>query len=171
MFEHNGWPIVVALVIAGGLAGCNGKPEDTGQGASSDTPTLKTPAPPYPAWANAMLGHDLKQVSRGTAICKGVVDTVSAKHTGAHPGSEIEGWAWDEKDRRPVARVVFTDSSDRIVGGATEGGARPDVMTALPEVKTPAVGWKGVAGTLSGTVNAVGLTEDGAACVIGSTAL
>ena len=172
MYDLNRWRFGLALALTAGLAGCNGKPEDLGQGgASSQAATSTSPAPPYPAWANAMIGKDLKQVSQGTAVCKGAIDLVSAKHTGAHPGSEIEGWAWNEKEARPVAKVVFTNAGDRIVGAATEGNPRTDVVAVVPEVKSPAVGWKGVSGTTSGSVTAVGLTDSGASCVLGSTNL
>lgn len=171
MSDHRRLGFGLALVLAAGLASCNGKPEDVGQGGGADAASTKTPAPPYPAWADAMIGKDLKQVSRGPAACKGVVDTVSAKHMGARPGSEIEGWAWDESDHKPLARVVFTDQADQIVGAATVGNLRPDVVSAMAEVKTPAVGWKGVAGRTSGTVTAVGLTDADASCVLASTTL
>ena len=171
MSEHNRWRIGVALMLAAGLAACSGKPEDVGQGGSVEATSTKTPAPPYPAWANVMIGKDLKQVSHGATICKGMVDIVSAKHTGVRPGSEIEGWAWNETDRKPLAKVVFTDPSDHIVGAATVGNLRQDVVSGVPEIKTPAVGWKGVVGETSGAVTAVGLTDTDASCVLGSTTL
>ena len=159
----------VGLVLAAGLAACNGKPEDTGEG--SDAAQVETPAPPYPAWANAMIGKGLRDVSRGVMTCKGQVDLVSAKHTGRRPGSEIEGWGWDLQGAKPLAKVLFTDPNDRVVGGATVGNPRPDVKTAVAEVKTLAVGWKGVAGVTSGPVTAIGLSDTGASCVLSSTDL
>ena len=169
MLVSNRWWVGVALVA--GISGCNGKPEDTGQSAGADVATSKTSAPPYPAWATAMIGKPLSAVSRGIVTCKGQVDLVSAKHTGARPGSEIEGWAWNEKDAKPLAKVVFIDQTNRIVGAATAGAVREDVKAALPEVKTAAVGWKGVTGATSGQVTAVGLTDNDASCVLSSTTL
>ncbi len=163
--------VSVALVLAAALAGCNGKPEDTGQGAGADVTTLKTPAPPYPAWTTGMIGKNLGEVSHGTTTCKGQIDTVSAKYTGVRPGSQIEGWAWNERDARPMDKVLFVDSGNRILGGANGGNLREDVKAALPEVKTAAVGWKGVAGATSGQVTAVGLSDHGTSCVLSSTAL
>ncbi len=171
MLRHSWTWISVALALTATLAGCNGKPEDTGENAASDATTFKTPAPPYPAWAMGMIGKNLSEVGHGATTCKGQIDTVSAKYTGARPGSLIEGWAWDEKDAKPVDKVLFADSSNRIVGAAVEGNARADVKAALPEVKTVAVGWKGVAGMTSGQVTAIGLTDRGASCVLSSTAL
>ena len=171
MVEFNPWRIGVALVLAAGLAGCNGKPEDTGQSASSDATTVKSPAPPYPGWATGMIGKNLSEVSRGPITCKGQVDLVSAKYTGVRPGAMIEGWAWDEKDAKPVDKVLFVDPSNRIIGAANEGNPREDVKAAVAEVKTTAVGWKGVAGVNTGQVTAVGLTDRGAACVLSSTTL
>ena len=77
MPAHNHWRIGVVLMLAAGLAACNGKPEDVGQG----------------------------------------------------------------------------------------------VVQGVPEVKTPAVGWKGVVGRTSGAVTAIGLTATNASCVLGSTTL
>ena len=170
MDRHRWTWISVALALTA-LAGCNGKPEDTGQSAASDATIVKAPAPPYPAWATAMIGKNLSEVGHGTTTCKGQIDTVSAKYTGARPGSLIEGWAWNEKDVKPMDEVVFVDSSNRIVGAAVEGAPRTDVKAAVPEVKTVAVGWKGVAGMTSGQVTAIGLTDRGASCVLSSTAL
>ena len=169
MSKRNRFGICVVLMLVAGLAGCNGKPEDTGQGAASED--VKTPAPPYPAWATAMLGRGLKEVTRGTTSCKGQIDVVSVKHTGVRPGSEIEGWAWDEKGAQPIAKVLFTNQNDRVIGAADGGRPRPDVKAALPEVKTVAVGWKGVAGATSGDVTAIGMTGGGASCVLSSTSL
>ncbi len=171
MIEHSWSRIVAALALAAGLAGCNGQPEDTGQSASPSATTSKTPAPPYPPWANGMIGKTLGDVSHGVITCKGQIDTVAAKHTGVHPGSQIEGWAWNEKDAKPVDKVLFVDSSNRIVGGAVEGAPRTDVKAAMPEVKTVAVGWKGVAGVTSGEVTAIGLSDRGGSCVLSTTSL
>ena len=171
MFERGRLPICVALLLAAALTGCNGKPEDLGQGSSADSADVKTPAPPYPAWAGPMIGKGLGQVSQGAATCKGQVDLVSAKHTGRRPGTEIEGWGWDAQGAKPLAKVLFTDQNDRVVGAATVGNPRSDVVTNLPEVKTPKVGWKGVAGVTSGPVTAIGLTDTGASCVLSSVAL
>ena len=171
MSSRSGLGVCTAALLAAAVVACNGKPEDTGQGGSAEEATAKTPAPPYPVWANAMIGKGLKDVSHGAASCKGTIDIVTTKHTGARPGSEIEGWAWNEKDARPIARVLFVDPNDRVVGGANGGFPRPDVVSALSEVKTPAVGWKGVAGSTSGSVTAVGLTEAGASCVLSSVTL
>ncbi len=172
MFERSGPPICVALLLAAAaLAGCNGKPEDTGQGDSAETADSKSPAPPYPVWAGPMIGKGLTTVTRGTTVCKGQVDLVSRKHTGVRPGSEIEGWGWDVQGARPLARVLFTDPNDRVVGAANVGAPRPDVVANMPEVKTPAVGWKGVAGTTSGPVTAIGLDAGGASCVLSSVEL
>ena len=169
MFERRRPLIWLALVLAAGLAACNGKPEDTGQ--ASEASEVKTPAPPYPAWSNPMIGKGLREVSRGVTTCKGQVDLVSVKHTGRRPGSEIEGWGWDLRAAKPLAKVLFTDPTDRIVGAAAVGNMRQDVKTAVSEVTTPAVGWKGVAGPTSGPVTAVGLSASGASCVLSSVNL
>lgn len=158
------------------LAAC-GKPEDTrgyvvtGPSAADTSAEVKTPPPPVPASVAPLMGRNLKDVSKGIAVCKGVLDIVTRRHTGAKPGSEIEGWGWDEGGARPLTSVLFTDPHGKVVGGATVGAPRGDVPKALPEVKTPNVGWKGVADVATDQLQAVGVTANGATCVMGQTNL
>jgi hypothetical protein len=150
-----------ALWIAalGALAGC-GKPED--DGASPNTVT--TPLPPYPAWSAGMIGKPLAAVAKGKANCFGVFDAIAAKHVGAKPGVEVDGWAWDKAAKQPVRHVLIVDLNDRIVGAADVVTARPDVVAAYPYITSKIVGWHGVAGTITGTVLAVGLGATGGQC-------
>jgi len=150
-----------ALCIAalGALSGC-GKPEDDGISAN----TVTTPLPPYPAWSVAMIGKPLASVVKGKADCMGVFDVVSAKHVGASPGSEVEGWAWDKMAKQGVQHVLIVDLDDRIVGAANGGNARADVPPAMPTVTSKFVGWHGVVGATKGTVLAVGLGAAGGRC-------
>jgi hypothetical protein len=150
-----------ALCIAalGALSGC-GKPEDDGASINAVT----TPLPPYPAWAVAMIGKPLASVVRGKADCMGVFDVASAKHVGASPGSEVEGWAWDKTAKQGVQHILIVNLDDRIVGAATGGNARADVPPAMPGVTSKFVGWHGVVGATTGTVLAVGLGAAGGQC-------
>ena len=170
------WYAVLGLTLL--APGCNGKPEDasayTSTAPAVAAPTAaetKSPAPPYPAWAAPMIGREVRDVTRGAAVCKGALDAVTLKHTGARPGAEIEGWGWDEQGARPLDKVLLVDSAGRVVGSGVFGKLRPDVPKAVPEVKTPAVGWKGVAGMTRGEVQAMGVTAGGGACPLGRTTM
>jgi hypothetical protein len=162
-----------ALLLA---AGC-GKPEDArvymggGSAPASVVAEVKTPPPPVPVSVTPFMGRNLKAFSKGMAVCKGMLDTVTRRHTGARPGAEIEGWGWDERGARPLTEVLFTDPGGKVVGGATVGNPRPDVPKAMPEVKTPNVGWRGVADVATDQLQAVGVTAAGDTCVIGQTNL
>jgi hypothetical protein len=151
----------VALCIAafGALSGC-GKPED--DGASSNTVT--TPLPPYPAWSAGMIGKPLQAVAKGKSDCLGVFDGVSAKHTGAKPGSEVAGWAWDKVAKQPVHHILIVDLDDRIVGAGESGFARPDVIASYPYMTGNNVGWHAIVGATTGTMLAVGLDANGGQC-------
>ncbi len=150
-----------ALCIAalGALSGC-GKPEDDGASAN----TVTTPLPPYPAWSVGMIGKPLASVVRGKADCIGVFDAVSARHTGAKPGVEVDGWAWDKTAKQGVQHVLIVDLDDRIVGAADGGRGRADVPQNMPTVTSPLVGWRGVVAATTGTVLAVGLGAKGGEC-------
>jgi hypothetical protein len=160
----------VALLVLATLSGCNGKPEE-GSGPGSDAELLKTPAPPYPAFAAGMVGKPLSMVSKGSTTCKGKVDMVTAKHSGARKGSEVQGWAWDEAGAKPFDRVVFTDPSGTVIGAATVSVVRKDVPGAMKEITNPNVGWTGVIGRLDGTFRAVGLSANSAACTFDTSSL
>jgi hypothetical protein len=152
----------LCVAVLSALSGC-GQPEDDGLSAT----TVNTPLPPYPAWSVAMIGKPLASVVRGKANCFGVFDAVEATHTGAHPGVEVEGWAWDKTAKQAVQHILIVDLNDRILGAADGGGrARSDVQTAYPEMTTKFVGWRGVVGATTGTVLAVGLGAQGGQCAL-----
>ena len=160
----------LALVI--GLAGCNGKPEDTGQSAApAVSPLVKTPAPRAPEWVAAMLGHKVTDVAKATTPCLGSLDVIGTRYAGPPQKAQIEGWGWDQAGKRPVARVVFTDDDGKIVGGGVIDYPRKDVPAAVPEVKTAMVGWRGLATASTGDITAVGLTSTGGYCTLGTTTL
>jgi hypothetical protein len=172
-------PLLTPCALAGLLlvAGC-GKPEDArgympslASSSAASAVQVKTPAPPVPAWATPLMGHNYRQASKGTAVCRGVLDDVTARHTGPHPGSEIEGWGWDERGAKPLDKVLFITAAGNVIGGADVGVVRIDVPKVFPEIKTPKVGWKGVADVISDQVQAIGVTADGDTCLLGQTDL
>jgi hypothetical protein len=152
------WAALCVAAFAA-LAGC-GKPEDDGVTLN----TVTTPLPPYPAWSVGMIGKPLSSVVQGKADCFGVFDVVSAKHTGATPGVEVDGWAWDKAAKQPVHHVLIVDLNDRILGAADSGRPRADVVAAYPYMTTNLMGWHGEAGVTTGTVLAVGLGAKGGRC-------
>ncbi len=151
----------VALCIAAfaAVSGC-GKPEDDGVSVN----TVATPLPPYPAWSVGMIGKPLASVIKGKADCFGVFDAISANHTGASPGVEVDGWAWDKAAKQPVQRILIVDLTDRVVGAAMSGRPRDDVVAAYPYMTSKFVGWHGEAGVTAGTLLAVGLGATGGQC-------
>jgi len=146
------------------LSGC-GRPEDDGVKSN----TVATPLPPYPAWSASMIGKPLAEVVKGKANCIGVFDTVTATHTGANPGVEVEGWAWDAAAKHGVQHVLIVDLNDRIIGAADGGRPRADVPPAFPTITSPLVGWHGVVGQTTGTALAVGLGATGGECSLSSS--
>jgi len=149
----------LCIAVLGALSAC-GKPEDDGLSSNSVT----TPLPPYPAWSAGMIGKPLASVVRGKADCIGVFDTVTAKHVGASPGSEVEGWAWDKTAKTGVKHILIVDLDDRILGAADGGRPRSDVPANSPNVTSQYVGWHGEVGVTKGTVLAVGLGAKGGRC-------
>ena len=165
--------IYAALAMTAALAGCNGKPEDTGQSSGAPAPAapVKGPAPAYADWVAPMLGHKVTEFAKVTTPCLGSFDVAGTRYVGPPAKVDVAGWGWDQTGKRPIARVVLTNEDGRIVGGAVTGVNRPDVPAAVPEVKTPAVGWKGIAQASSGDITAVGLTASGGFCTLGTTTL
>ena len=166
--------LFVMLALTGGVAAC-GKPENDGYTqkstlTGSGSADQKTPAPPLPAWAAGVMGQPLSSLAKGSVTCRGYID-VAVRHVGAKPGIAIEGWAWDIKDAKPLSRVLFIDSTSRVIGAAEVGRSRPDVMRAMPMVKSPAVGWSGVTYATSGMISAVGVTAASQTCVLASREL
>jgi hypothetical protein len=143
-----------------GLSAC-GKPEDDGANADA----LTTPLPPYPAWAKPMIGQPLTKVLNGRGDCEGVFDVVISRHAGAHPGVEVGGWAWDKAGQRGVQHILFVDPDNKVIGAAEGGLLRTDVPKAMPEVKSPMVGWRGEIGATTGVALAVGIGANNGACL------
>jgi len=152
---------VLCVAAFGALSGC-GKPEDDGAMLA----TVTTPLPPYPAWSTGMIGKPLASVVQGKADCIGVFDVISARHTGAKPGAEVDGWAWDKTVKQGVQHVLIVDLDDRIVGAADGGRPRSDVPQNSPFVTSKFVGWHGVTGATTGTILAVGLGAKGGQCAL-----
>lgn len=58
------------------------------------------------------------------------------------PGWEMEGWAWDHHESRPMSLLVAV-SHDGVISGVGDSGiARPDVPAVNKDVVDARVGWK-----------------------------
>jgi hypothetical protein len=146
----------------GGLAACKD---------SEPAPVVanvKTPLPPYPAWAAALVGQNMAHVLTGHGVCVGAWDVVTTKHLGTRPGDEAEGWGWDVTAKAPVQHILFVNGDNFIVGAGDGGRPRPDVSKAREDVTSPSTGWHGMIGVTSGKILAVGVTAKNASCNVGS---
>jgi hypothetical protein len=129
---------------------------------------VKTPLPAYPAWANGLIGQNMGHVLTGHGVCVGAWDVVTAKHLGARPGDEAEGWGWDVAAKAPIQHILFVNGDNFIVGAGDGGRPRPDVSKAREDVTASNVGWHGVIGVTRGKLLAVGVTRKNASCNVGA---
>src|ERR1051326_2938776 len=74
--------------------------------------------------------------------CIGRLDRIDRVIAGTNGGFRVSGWAWDTKDRSAPRTVLLVE--DGIVKGIGRViTARPDVVTAVPEVRTLKNGFAG----------------------------
>jgi len=162
--------IAPALVAAGLtltlVAGCD-KPKDRSEqtAAPAAVEPATPPRPPQPAWATAYLGKSLRELFPKTGDCIGNTEAVETRYT---DGAAIIGWGWDNAAKTAVARIVLVDAGFRVVGAGESGMSRPDVPAARPDIPDPNTGWRAIATTAAGAVDAYGITDDGqGACKLG----
>jgi hypothetical protein len=162
---------VAMAVVAGVLGGC-GKPENSAYTMSASTPaaTTSAPLPAAPDWAAGVLGRPVSSFAKGSTVCRGAID-VTTKHVGKSPGDAIEGWAWDTGAKAPPDRLLLADASAKVIGVGQITRTRPDVPKAVPEVKSPQVGWTVVTRSTKGVGSVLGLSRAGALCTIGPAQL
>ena len=123
--------------------------------------------PPAPAWAQALIGKNLRAAFPKTGICRGNTDIVQRQYAGAPAGVQIHGWGWDTARKARVDRVLLVDATLRIVGAGEGGISRTDVPTALPEVTDPNSGWNANIAVTKGPLDGYGVTGDDSVCVLG----
>ena len=123
--------------------------------------------PPAPAWAQALIGKNLRAAFPKTGICRGNTDIVQRQYAGAPAGVQIHGWGWDTARKARVDRVLLVDATFRIVGAGEGGISRTDVPTALPEVTDPNSGWNANIAVTKGPLDGYGVTGDDSVCVLG----
>lgn len=107
-------------------------------------PVLADSIPAYPIWASRLLGARLSVAfSKRSFQCLGYLDGVVARYAGTRQGIKVFGWSYDAASKSPIAKVVFTDDSGRIVGAGAGGFQRPDVPARLPAIASTLTGWQG----------------------------
>ncbi len=113
------------------------------------------------------MGQPLAAVARADGQCLGAID--KAEPLADDPrGLRLEGWSWDVRHDRQVERLIVVGADGRVVGLASGGEIRPDVIAAVPQVDHIANGWFGYARGRPGDVLAVyGLTARGQVCPLG----
>ncbi|MGO9607166.1 MAG: hypothetical protein ACLQAT_27865 [Candidatus Binataceae bacterium] len=73
--------------------------------------------------------------------CLGWFEGVSSD--GVTGGAKVGGWAWSSKEKVAPSQILLADDAGTIVGFASGGLDRPDVVTALPAVTDKKTGWRG----------------------------
>ena len=113
------------------------------------------------------MGQPLASVAKTDGACLGAID--KAAPLPADPsGLQLEGWSWDLQHDRRIEQVIIVGADGRIVGLASGGEFRPDVIRAVRQVDHVANGWFGYARGRPGDVLTVyGLTASGHVCTLG----
>jgi hypothetical protein len=73
--------------------------------------------------------------------CVGYFD--SASSDGFEGGAKVNGWAWASKEKIAPSQILLADDAGTIVGLASGGVERPDVVAVLPGITDRKTGWQG----------------------------
>ena len=89
------------------------------------------------------LGRHVRDVASVSSAgsCLGFFDGVSSD--GVTGGAKVNGWAWSSKEKVAPSQILLADDAGTIVGLASGGFGRPDVVTGLPVVTDEKTGWQG----------------------------
>ncbi|MGO9604033.1 MAG: hypothetical protein ACLQAT_11645 [Candidatus Binataceae bacterium] len=92
-----------------------------------------------------LLGRDLKEVAAETSpdACLGSFDIASG--VGVLGGAKVQGWAWSKNEKSVPKLILLVDRAGIVVGLASGGIERPDVIAAIPEIDEQKTGWQGYA--------------------------
>jgi len=119
------------------------------------------PLPPPPAWAQGLIGRNVRQAFPRTGACVGNTDGVASRFGSGRAGARVVGWGWDPDRQAPIGRVVLVDEDFRIVGAGDTGMARRDVPRAMPAITSLTTGWKAITSRVAGPLDAYGVKADG----------
>ena len=108
------------------------------------------------------LGRRVSEVASPSpsGSCLGSFDIASG--AGVQGGAKVQGWAWSRPEMKSPTQVLLVDDAGIIVGLATGGIQRPDVLAVVPEVTDAGIGWEGYAKGAR-AVSAYALIESGRA--------
>ena len=114
------------------------------------------------------MGRPLASFAKADGQCLGAIDK-AAPLPNDPSGLKLEGWSWDTRHDRRVEQLIIVGADGRVVGLASGGEFRPDVIKAVREVDHVATGWFGYARGVSGDVLTVyGMTGSGQVCPLGA---
>jgi hypothetical protein len=98
-------------------------------------------------------------------------DEVQPLILGATKASLASGWAWDQKNNRPIHEVILVDASGAIIGVAYSTQLRQDVVQYFKNPAMSWCGWRGVTQPvdIKGPISAFGVIDSsGCVCFLGS---
>ena len=106
------------------------------------------------------IGRPIDKIAKVAApgSCLGFFDGVSSD--GVRGGAKAWGRAWSTREKKALSQILLANGSGIIVGLASGGIERPDVVAAIPEVKDKTTGWQGYSKNAH-TVSAYGLVDSG----------
>jgi hypothetical protein len=158
--------LICPLLALALLVGC--EKEEARKQHSEATPIVTTPLPPYPAWAQTLIGSHIKVDPSAASACRGAFDVVKVRHLGPSLGDEVEGWSWLTAEKKPADHIVFVDRNGLVTGAGETTVDRPDVQAAIPSVTQVKVGWHGEINANTGTMTALAGLSNGGYCSVGS---
>lgn len=133
------------------------------------TPILRRYGKSLYAWPEAYwIGRRLGEVTTlRPKRCMGFFDAVARPRASGVDTVLVRGWAIDRKTDTPAKRILLTNKQGHIVGFASPGMPRPDVVSALNEQGAAQSGWEGVARASGGELHAFALLPGAVACPVG----
>ncbi len=107
-------------------------------------------------WIGRPIDQIAKPASPGS--CLGSFDGLPSDRVKG--GAKVWGWAWSTREKKAISHILLVDENGIIVGLASGGIQRPDVVAAVPEVKGKPTGWQGYSKDAH-AVSAYGLVDGG----------
>ena len=158
--------VLLALAVASGAYAQPANPgaKITPTRAESVTSLIQHRKSVFSGKRSNWIGRPIAQIAKVVApdtSCLGYFDGVS--YDGVTDGTKVNGWAWSKKDKKAISQILLADGSGVVVGLASGGAARPDVVAGIPEIKDKATGWEGYS-KYAHAVSAYGLIDSGRAC-------
>ena len=114
----------------------------------------------FSAQEQSWLGRRIDEVARPAAAdsCLGQFGSVSDQVVGG--GARVEGWAWSRSENITPRQIVLVDQKGTIVGLASGGLDRPDVVAAGIGITDGTTGWQGFS-KAARSVSAYAMIEGG----------